>query len=239
VPALEHYRLVRDSAEPAGGSYPSLTRRSYVKTFERVPGATVEGSNAPANATVTASVQMRAPTSNTTFTYTQQARTNAEGEFTMTLPYSTTGYADYGPENGYTNVSVRSTTGHYVLRTPSQLNSSGYVVQYGGNLTVPEGAVNGAEDGEIEFALERRSQQLNISARGDVDATVPAPAGATATAADGPGAGVGTPAPADGDGDAATPAVTGSVSVSVSGPGTAPSPARVAARPTLVAPTAG
>jgi dolichyl-diphosphooligosaccharide--protein glycosyltransferase len=224
VPALEHYRLVRDSAESAGGSYPSLTRRSYVKTFERVPGATVRGSNGPPNATVTATVRMRSPTSNSSFTYTQRARTNDAGEFTMTLPYSTTGYADYGPENGYTNVSVRSTTGHYVLRTPSRLNSSGYIVQYGGNLTVPEGEVNGAEDGEIEVALERRTQQLNLSAAGDVDATVPEPAAASTPA-------TASAPPADADGDAGTAGADGTAHD--------PDPARVAARPRLAAPTAG
>jgi dolichyl-diphosphooligosaccharide--protein glycosyltransferase len=133
-----------------------------VKTFERVPGAKIRGSNAPPDSTVTAIAQFRVPTTNETFQYRQQAETNADGEFTMILPYATTGYDEYGPENGYTNVSVRSTTDHYTLRGPSTVNSSGYIVQFGANLTVPEGKVNGAEAGAIDVELDRRAQRIQL-----------------------------------------------------------------------------
>jgi dolichyl-diphosphooligosaccharide--protein glycosyltransferase len=180
VPALQHYRLLKvsDSSATESGSYANeytstiratgvpyraltATTHQWLKTFERVPGATVEGGGAPANATVTASVQLRVPTTNSTFTYTQRARADEDGEFAMTLPYSTTGYDEYGPENGYTNVSVRA-TGPYTLRTSASMNESGYVVSHGANVTVDEGLVNGDQDGSKEVTLQRRAQKLQI-----------------------------------------------------------------------------
>jgi dolichyl-diphosphooligosaccharide--protein glycosyltransferase len=108
VPALEHYRLVHVSDTRYETSTISGTRRGHaVKTFERVPGATVRG-RAPPNATVTASVEL-APANGTAFTYTQRAQTGPDGRFSMTLPYSTRGYDAWGTKEGYTNVSVRAT----------------------------------------------------------------------------------------------------------------------------------
>ena len=177
VPALEHYRLVHTSENSAyntaeytrglistsraTGVSPTLLNQNqpaWVKTFERVPGATVEGSGAPANTTVTASVQMETPAANSTFTYTQQAQTNEDGEFTMTVPYSTTGYDEYGPENGYTDVNVRA-TGAYNVSTGLTQNESGAVVQYGAQFDVSEGQVNGAEDGGVTVELESATLQ--------------------------------------------------------------------------------
>ncbi|WP_142857098.1 oligosaccharyl transferase, archaeosortase A system-associated [Salinigranum halophilum] len=187
VSALEHYRLVRTSNRSAFSAasyqrefllaqqltgFPAtrmfVTNPSWLKTFERVPGARIEGSGAPANTTVTAEVDMRAPVGNYTFTYRQQARTNADGEFTMTLPYSTTGYDQYGPENGYTNVSVRA-VGPYNISTPStlvQLNESAGVEEYAATVDVPEGQVNGDQSGTVEVTLERRTSELTL---GDTD----------------------------------------------------------------------
>ncbi|WP_372911250.1 oligosaccharyl transferase, archaeosortase A system-associated [Salinigranum sp.] len=184
VPALEHYRLVRTSNRSAfsASSYQQeflitqqltgfpatrmfVTNPSWLKTFERVPGARIEGSGAPPNTTVTAEVDMRAPNGNYTFTYRQQARTDADGEFTMTLPYSTTGYDQYGPENGYTNVSVRA-AGPYNISTGGQLveiNGSAGVEEYRTTVDVPEGRVNGDQSEAIEVTLERRTSQLTLS----------------------------------------------------------------------------
>jgi len=182
ISALEHYRLVKSSNSSAlrSGSYQnSIVREgntygiqpqalvpnnpSWVKTFERVPGATVEGSGAPANATVTARVQMRDLTTGTNFTYTQQAQTDADGEFTMTLPYSTTGYDEYGPDNGYTNVSVRA-TGGYAFTGPTSVAGNNTIVTYQAeNVAVEEGLVNGAEDGAVQVTLERNEQELDLS----------------------------------------------------------------------------
>ena len=178
VDALEHYRLVQVSDTPANsrilrtvgrdaqiaGANPRATVPSspaWVKTFERVPGATVEGSGAPENTTVTASTELRIPNTNSTFTYTQRADTDADGNFELTLPYATTGYDDYGPDNGYTNVSVRA-TGPYTVSTPATLGQNGSIVSYQSNLSVPEGEVNGDGDGEISVELERNEEELNI-----------------------------------------------------------------------------
>jgi dolichyl-diphosphooligosaccharide--protein glycosyltransferase len=187
VPALEHYRLVKASNATATQSNDYLrlvygdaraaqvnpqallpSNTAWVKSFERVPGATVQGSGAPANSTVTASVEMRVPTSNSTFTYTQQAQANEDGEFAMTLPYSTTGYDEYGPNNGYTNVSVRA-TGPYTLSTGASINDSGYIVNHRSNLSVAEGDVNGAQDGDLSVELERTSQRLELNTGGSSD----------------------------------------------------------------------
>ncbi|MFA1612256.1 oligosaccharyl transferase, archaeosortase A system-associated [Halobellus rubicundus] len=177
VEALEHYRLVHVSNTSArnsilrttyqgaqvAGVNPQVTVPSnpaWIKTFERVPGATVQGSGAPPNTNVTAQTELRIPNTNATFTYTQRAETNADGEFTMTLPYSTAGYDEYGPENGYTNVSVRA-TGPYTLST-SPTFQNGSIVSYQSNLTVSEGDVNGDGDGTVSVELERTEQEFTI-----------------------------------------------------------------------------
>ncbi|KAB1188435.1 MULTISPECIES: oligosaccharyl transferase, archaeosortase A system-associated [Haloferax] len=181
VAALEHYRLVKSSNSSAlrSGSYQNSLIRTgnalgiqpqaligsnpaWVKTFERVPGATVDGSGAPANTNVTAQVEMRDPTTNTTFTYTQRVQTDENGDFKMTLPYSTTGYDDYGPENGYTNVSVRA-TGDYTFFGPTSFEGNSTIVTYQAqNVSVDEGLVNGAEDGTVEVTLERTERELTV-----------------------------------------------------------------------------
>jgi dolichyl-diphosphooligosaccharide--protein glycosyltransferase len=91
VPALEHYRMVQGSNTTAiesvryqyglrktasGAFQTSLTQpgvigalqpdsANWVKAFERVPGGTIEGEG-PANATVTAAVEMQVPSTNST-----------------------------------------------------------------------------------------------------------------------------------------------------------------------------
>ena len=118
VGALEHFRMVHGSNQTAtelGGRAPSSVQ-SWVKTFERVDGATIEGT-APANSEVRAAVEMEVPTTGETFIYTQYAETDADGNFEMTVPYSTTGYDEYGPEDGYTNPSVRANSTYQFVAT--------------------------------------------------------------------------------------------------------------------------
>ncbi|GAB6861117.1 oligosaccharyl transferase, archaeosortase A system-associated [Haloplanus litoreus] len=180
VPALEHYRLVKVSESNATSSsqFQRSSRRtfaatgvppssqtiyepSWVKSFEKVPGATVTADGLPPNTTVRATVPMRVPTTNETFSYRQEAQTNADGELSMTLPYSTTGYDEYGPENGYTNVSVRA-EGPYLLQT-ALLNDNGSLVQYRGEVDVGEGRVNGDVDDPKQVTLEGRNPLENVS----------------------------------------------------------------------------
>ncbi|QGN06529.1 oligosaccharyl transferase, archaeosortase A system-associated [Halorhabdus sp. CBA1104] len=127
---------------------------SYTKVFERVPGATVQG-DGPSNATVTAAVEMEMPNANKTFTYRQHAETDANGEFTMTLPYSTEGYENWGPEDGYTNVSVRANSS-YQFSTETSFNESGSIYRYTATENVSEAQVNGVEDEPVAIELERQ-----------------------------------------------------------------------------------
>jgi dolichyl-diphosphooligosaccharide--protein glycosyltransferase len=84
----------------------------------------------------------------------------------MTLPYSTTGYGEYGPENGYTNVSVRA-TGPYTVSTPGELveiDGNASVEQYRATVDVSEGQVNGDREGPIDVTLERETSELTLGA---------------------------------------------------------------------------
>jgi oligosaccharyl transferase (archaeosortase A-associated) len=173
VPALEQYRLVwaseRTAQTPisrAFGLWSRLNQRppqpiesaSYLKTFERVEGATIQGEG-PANTNVTATVQMRIPTNGRTFTYEQQARTGDDGRFTMTVPYSTTGYDQFGPEQGRTNVSVRA-TGPYAITAPPTVAEDG-ITRYRANATVSEAQVIGRSDEPVTATLEGEVVTVN------------------------------------------------------------------------------
>jgi len=182
VPALEHYRLVQVSdatVNPYQAAHSQLLRlfqyglsptrlgfdnRSiglaaepnphYTKVFERVSGATIEGEG-PAGANVTASVTMRMPNADDTFTYTQRAQIGEDGTFTMTVPYASTGAGDWGPEDGYTNTSVRA-TGPYQLRTDLQtetVNETEQLIMYNGTAHVTEGQVIGENDSDSTVEL--------------------------------------------------------------------------------------
>jgi dolichyl-diphosphooligosaccharide--protein glycosyltransferase len=185
VSALQHYRLVKVSNSSATSSNQFLQiayrdaqtaginpqvnvprNPAWVKTFERVPGAKVQGSGAPPNSTVRAQVEMKIPTSNSTFTYVQDAKADENGEFSFTLPYATTGYEQYGPENGYTDVSVRA-NGSYTVTTGASLNESGHVVRHSANLSVGEGHVNGDQEGPLTVELQRSAQELQVSGGSD------------------------------------------------------------------------
>jgi dolichyl-diphosphooligosaccharide--protein glycosyltransferase len=157
VPALKHYRLVQVSDSPAPGrltrSRRFVSTPTWVKTFERVPGATVEGEGPP-NSTVTAGVELRIPSTNTTFVYNQRAETGPDGSFEMTLPYSTTGYGNWGPEQGYTNVSVRA-TGAYTFSTPIETTDNGTQVLHSASVNVSEAKVIGEDDEPVTVEMER------------------------------------------------------------------------------------
>jgi dolichyl-phosphooligosaccharide-protein glycotransferase len=169
VPALEHYRQVHAANQTASTGDP------WVETFERVPGATVSGTG-PANTVVTASVDMTVP-GRESFTYTQRARTDAQGRFSMTVPYSTTGYEQWGTAEGYTDVSIRA-EGPYSFTAGENANAtvggsetagvgtSGLIggnasnetnvsAEWNASAAVPEGAVIGERNGTIQVTLER------------------------------------------------------------------------------------
>ncbi|TQQ81112.1 oligosaccharyl transferase, archaeosortase A system-associated [Halonotius terrestris] len=172
VSALEQYRLIKASSVNAAASSGQYRRSlqtalqrtntsvnqllrttpSWVKTFEKVPGATIEGTGAPAGAEVQATVAMEVTSTGRTFAYRQYATADENGNFEMTVPYSTTGYANFGPENGYTNVSVRA-TGDYRFRTTGETA----VELYAGSATVEEAQVVGVDESPVEVDLTERN----------------------------------------------------------------------------------
>lgn len=189
VEALEHYRLVKTSEASAFQSrgyqagvqrtaqfsrtegentaplsYSDFTRDpSWVKMFQNVPGATVEGSGAPPNSTVTIVVPMQNPAQNSTFNYVQTAQTDANGNFEMTVPYSTTGYDNWGPENGHGNVEVKAldTAKIYtVQRSITQENGTAQLEQtyFATETHIEEGRVIGEDETSLQVTLEEMNQ---------------------------------------------------------------------------------
>jgi dolichyl-diphosphooligosaccharide--protein glycosyltransferase len=147
------------------------TAPSWVKTFERVPGATVTGTG-PANTTITAQVRMSPTEQNGSFVYRQQAETGPDGEFTMTLPYSTTGYENWGTENGYTNVSVRA-QGQYQLYSPQNFED-GNLTYWNASTDVTEAQVIGESDESATVELTRQSIPLQQQTQSGNNSTAPA-----------------------------------------------------------------
>ncbi|PSP88891.1 oligosaccharyl transferase, archaeosortase A system-associated [Halobacteriales archaeon QS_4_69_34] len=164
VPALEHYRLVHATERTTRSRSLPAASQNWVKTFERVPGATVEGTGPP-NSNVTASVTMRMPNGRDTFTYEQRARTDGEGRFTMGLPYSTTGYDNWSVEEGYTNVSVRA-VGPYEFRTNPEVEN-GTATFDNVTLSVPEANVVGEAEGPLTAELTEQSVDVPTNATGN------------------------------------------------------------------------
>ena len=174
VEALENYRLVH-ATESSAMESPGYLQRvfqdqqatglgadelrdttpSWVKTFERVPSTSVEGSGAEPDEEVEATVEMEMPNSDETFEYTQFAEADADGEFTLTLPYSTTGYDEWGPDEGYTNTSVRA-TGPYEITTEPTTDDDLYTTERVGEVDVTEGQVIGEDDTTPTVELEER-----------------------------------------------------------------------------------
>ncbi|WP_135820728.1 oligosaccharyl transferase, archaeosortase A system-associated [Halostella litorea] len=100
---------------PTSGLVPyDVRQESTVKTYERVEGATLEGSVNTTNATsVTAYVTLNGTADQRQFSYYQTVETDANGNFEMTVPYPTN--ETLGPEDGYTNSSVRAATNYTVF----------------------------------------------------------------------------------------------------------------------------
>jgi dolichyl-diphosphooligosaccharide--protein glycosyltransferase len=138
---------------------------SWTKTFERVPGATIEGTG-PANEVITVQVEMN-PENGQPFTYKQEAVTDSDGHFEVVVPYSTTGYENWGPEEGYTNTSVRA-TGPYRITTQPTINDNGTQVYWGATVNVSEAKVIG-EDTE-PATVELKKQEIQIQTGDPEDA---------------------------------------------------------------------
>jgi len=140
---------------------------AWTKVFERVEGATIEGEGGPENSSVTLQVPM-VPENGEQFTYTQSVDTDENGEFTATVPYATEGYDNWGPEEGYTNVSVRA-NGSYSIRSGFSQGENGTLISYTGSANVTEAQVIGEDDSPVQVSLERNEQTLGTSSEGGED----------------------------------------------------------------------
>jgi dolichyl-diphosphooligosaccharide--protein glycosyltransferase len=129
-PIYEYSNLIQSmDNETIAQSQPSKLigeNPSAVKIFERVEGANVQGSAEP-NSVYTARVEMSDPNTNSTFTYRQRVETDSNGDYTFTVPYSTSGYdeVEHPPE-------VRANSSYELI------DSEGNVAQ---TFEVPESAV--------------------------------------------------------------------------------------------------
>ena len=155
VEALEQYRLVKTSEESQFDQQ-MYGEMPWVKTFEKVDGATVEGEGPP-ETTVYATVEMEDPAANETFPYTQRAETDENGEFTMTLPYSTTDYEEWGTDEGYTEPEVRA-IGSYEFYTGAELDEDeDEFYAYIDESEVTEGQVVGEDDTPVSVDVSERT----------------------------------------------------------------------------------
>jgi dolichyl-diphosphooligosaccharide--protein glycosyltransferase len=182
----QRFCLSDSNAELLSGTHPAWT-----KIHERVPGATIEGTG-PANETVTAAVPMENDVTGETFTYRQQVRTDSEGNFEMTVPYSTTGYDEYGTDAGYTNVSVRA-NGPYEFT----VERNGFAVPLNGTTHVTEGQVVGENEtaSTVTLTADESIPELNPgdSSTGDSSDDSTTDGGSSGDGSSGDGSTEGTP----------------------------------------------
>ncbi|WP_336344740.1 oligosaccharyl transferase, archaeosortase A system-associated [Halalkalicoccus ordinarius] len=117
---------------------------SSVKTYERVEGARLTGSvDAPEGSIVTAEVELTAEGTGRTFTYTQTARVDEDGEFAMRVPYATE--EDRSVEEGYTDSDVAA-DGPYEIRVDAtDTSEAGSEDESVGTAEVPESAIYDGE----------------------------------------------------------------------------------------------
>ncbi|MCU0637449.1 MAG: oligosaccharyl transferase, archaeosortase A system-associated [Methanothrix sp.] len=124
TPALQHYRLVHESESAV-----TTEGQKLVKIFEHVPGAIVRG-NAPPGTRVSAQVGI-VTNRNRPFLYQQSNISDADGRFTLVLPYSTE-----GPIANGTNFDTKPMSAYLLnvggqqseLRVPEEYVLSGEVI---------------------------------------------------------------------------------------------------------------
>ncbi|WP_435333074.1 STT3 domain-containing protein [Haloarchaeobius sp. TZWWS8] len=135
-----------------------LSVESTVKTYERVPGATITGQvdvSEPTN--VTATVPLNSSTLGRSFNYTQTVQTDASGNFEITVPYATDDSVSV--EQGGTNSAVTA-TGEYTITVEGSNQTA--------TAAVSESAIM-TEDGEpitVEFTAGDDSQNSTESPDG-------------------------------------------------------------------------
>ncbi|NPV61366.1 MAG: oligosaccharyl transferase, archaeosortase A system-associated [Methanotrichaceae archaeon] len=123
--ALQHYRLVHESESTV-----TYDGQKFVKTFEHVPGAVIKGNAAPGTEVV---IVLPVKTNqDRTFVYRQSNVTDASGEFTLVVPYSTEGPIaegtnfDTAPMGPY---QLAVDNSGYEIRVPEEYVLQGGVIQ--------------------------------------------------------------------------------------------------------------
>ncbi|PSP28065.1 oligosaccharyl transferase, archaeosortase A system-associated [Halobacteriales archaeon QH_2_65_14] len=136
---------------------------AFTKTFERVPGATIEGTGPP-NQTIRVQVPIE-PENGQPFTYTRRVQSDENGNFELTVPYSTTGYDEWGVEEGYAEPTVKA-TGSYTISTNPTITPNGSFQRWTATVNVTEGQVIGEEPGPVEVELEKEDLQGSVQPGG-------------------------------------------------------------------------
>jgi oligosaccharyl transferase (archaeosortase A-associated) len=125
LPALKHYRLVHESESTV-----TYDGQKYVKTFENVPGAIIKG-KAPAGTSVNISAAIET-NQGRAFLYKPSNITDAGGNFTLVVPYSTEGPAawstnfDTGPTGPY---QLMAGSKVYVVNVPEEAVMTGGTIE--------------------------------------------------------------------------------------------------------------
>ncbi|MES3518017.1 MAG: oligosaccharyl transferase, archaeosortase A system-associated [Natronomonas sp.] len=164
VEALEQFRLVHGSETTGPSPFNLATgqadeQESWVKTFERVEGATIEGENAVPENEVRAVVEMEIGATGETFEYVQYAQADEDGNFELRVPYSTTGYDEFGTEAGYTDVDVRA-TGDYRIEGGFDIDEEAGPIELTAEVEVSEAKVLGEDEESIEVDMEEFAEPL-------------------------------------------------------------------------------
>jgi len=157
---------------------------STLKTYERVPGATLTGTveDATENTTVTVALELETSTGRT-FNYVQEAEVEEDGSFSITVPYATND--EVSPEEGGTDSAVEA-TGEYDLFITGEDRPVRAT-----NFSVPESAIYD-EEGTIDLGTVERPGNESGAVRlpsdrpadgEDVDAPAIAPSRSTVTVA--------------------------------------------------------
>jgi PGF-CTERM protein len=145
------------------------TTPSYTKTFERVPGATIEGTlNESASVDELTLLVELDPEDGRNFTYSQVVDVE-NSEFTATVPYATTGYDEWGVEEGYTDTSIRATGPYRAFASGGFDRNTSELVTYQGAVNVTEAQVIGENPCQSTVEVTERRQEFNFGEEDDTD----------------------------------------------------------------------
>jgi dolichyl-diphosphooligosaccharide--protein glycosyltransferase len=139
----------------------NIRQPATVKTFERVPGATLTGQVETDNATTVYATVRLQTNRDRNFTYVQSVQTDGDGRFEVTVPYATTDTV--GPEEGGTDSAVEA-VGKYELFAGNPIAPSAR-----GNTSVPEPAIYDGETITVEMEAVEQSTGNESAGNGSSD----------------------------------------------------------------------